>query len=159
MFSDNICLQIHSGIPIGQWADEVNTGYGFNIHYVKDMGTLYLFTGIDMLSMSTDNILYTVNLISIPLGASIDIVKTPYFTWSSSIHIAPAILNRHFNNGSEWGFNERMGIETGIVYSDIAKLKPSIRIGYERYKLIDGENFIYLGFGLSFDYLSLLSGL
>lgn len=159
LFSDNISVEMHSGIPIGQWSDEVNTGYGFNIHYLKNTPYCNIFTGINLLSMNTDNILYTVNIISMPIGADLPITGNEYFTLSLGLYAAPMIINRRFGNAYEWGINECAGMFTGIEYIGMEQLKPSIRIGYERYKIINGENFIFLAFGLSFDYSVMLSGL
>ncbi len=159
IYSDNLAVKINSGIPIGQWANELNRGYSLDINYYKTTSYIEFFSGINLLSFSTSNYEYTVFLFKIPIGFDFALLKTPSYRLGVCTAIGISFLNRQFGADSEWGFNEFVFSELNFNFITLNNFTPFIYVGYERQKIISGGNYAYFGIGCNLNIFSMFSGL
>ncbi len=152
-------IELGSGIPIGKWADEINNSSSLNINYFIQTDRIRYFTGINIKSFETDNIEYSVALLAIPAGISYQILKRDKYDMALGIAAGISFLSRRLKSSTENGFNEFIGSSLNITYRGFERISPGIILGYERQKIFEGSNYIYIGVNIDIDYKQLFPGL
>jgi len=151
LFGDRVSFRLHQGIPLGDWAYDVNSGNDFQMLYLFDAGGVKIPAGVSLSSFNTFDYLYRINMASVHAGIQYSIYKSSAF--SLFLYHLPSLsyIEKRYGAYEEGGFRETFDNGIGASY-EVGEFALSFILNYKRIGLIEGAD--YISFAAAFDILS-----
>lgn len=142
----SISLSIGSGYPIGEWGYALDSGYSLGINYNHDYSRVRLFSGIEVISMPVHTAGFTVNMLHIPAGIDLQFFDRSNFILSARFYGGLTLIEKRILYSTERGINELLG--TGLMLRYVINENNAVGVsaGYNREKIINGGDYVYLDF-------------
>lgn len=148
---DSFSFRLHQGIPLGDWAYDVNSGNDISVFYLKDIGSISVPAGISLSSLQTDSYYYRINIASFQTGIQYRIYNSGQFSLFLCHTAGFSLIEKRLFEYSESGFRESFDNALGASYK-VGSVSFSMLLNYKRIGVIEGAD--YISFCAAIDILS-----
>lgn len=146
LYAQSIGLSMGSGYPIGEWGYALDSGYSLGLTYNHDYSRARLYSGIEVISMPQYSAGFTVNMLHIPIGIELKIFERNRFILSSAFYGGMALIEKRILYSTERGIHEFLGTGLKFRYAINENNAVGVSTGYNREKIINGGDYVYLDF-------------
>ncbi len=142
----SILISLNSGVPLNDFSVNVDKEIGMGIFYNKNI----FLTGIDFLSFTGNNTLYSIDIVHFYLGFDIPMYSKNNFSIHSNILTGISIIEKRILDDYERGFNEFLSITLHSDYIYKNNIFP-IFTGITKEKIFEGKYYIFIGTAFGFN--------